>query len=117
MVQPNPPDDALGVNELITARRRWDAEMAETRRRWDARYPIAAERSPVPDTPDRDTPDRDDDTDTPDPLGHLPAVDPDALDLTAYDSLAEQTDKLTPADDELAQPPQSPRWVPPQAAP
>lgn len=105
MVQPDPPDDVLGVNELIKARRRWDAELAATRRRWDTQYPTAG-RTPVPDTPDG-----------PDPVGNLPAVDPDDLDLTRFDHLAEQTDKLTEADDELAQPPQSSRWIPPQAPP
>jgi hypothetical protein len=44
------PDDPLAVDELIVARRRWDAQIAEARRRWDALYPTTTS------APSRDAP-------------------------------------------------------------
>lgn len=123
MVRTDPPSDPLGVDELIAARRRWDAEMAAARQRWDTQYPTVGS----PDVPNHQTPDEprggEHRADTHRPDTHrageqeLAPVDPDELDLTRFDHLVTQTDKLTPADDELPQPPQSPRWIPPQVEP
>ena len=39
------PDDPLGVDPLIEARRRWDQQVAETRARWDRLYPTPSQPS------------------------------------------------------------------------
>jgi hypothetical protein len=90
VVNPDPVDP-LGVDEILAASRRWDAQIAADRARWDR---IA----PVPESTAR--------------LEQYRPADPNDLDLTRYDHLAEQTAKVHPYDDELPQPPQSPRWIP-----
>ena len=106
------PTDPLGVDPILEARRRWDAQIAEDQRRWDA---ILGTTRPEPPPPMPGPPPQWGYSPSAQIEQHAPA-DPDELDLTRYDHLATQTAKVHEADDLLPQPPQSPRWIPQESA-